>query len=113
MDPITSYLNNNINNIQNPRDKKLENSIKSDLSKATDSELMSVCKEFEAYFTEQVFKAMDKMVPEETYIDGGNNQLKEFYKGELLQNYAKTSAEGEGLGIAKMLYESMKRNYDI
>ena len=37
---------------------KLNNS-----SNATDDELMEVCKEFEAYFTEQVYKEMLKTVP--------------------------------------------------
>lgn len=36
----------------------------SDLSSADEDELMDVCKEFEAYFVEQIFKGMEKMVPE-------------------------------------------------
>ena len=32
-----------------------------DFSKASDDELMSVCKDFESYFVEQVLKSMEKM----------------------------------------------------
>src|SRR5574344_1925186 len=32
-----------------------------DYSQATDDELMSVCKDFESYFLEQVLKSMEKM----------------------------------------------------
>ncbi|MCR5344471.1 MAG: rod-binding protein [Lachnospiraceae bacterium] len=110
MDPISSYINNIPTD---PNSDKFENKLKADLSKSQDSELMSVCKEFEAYFTEQVFKAMDKMVPKSDMLSSSNQQLHDYYKGQLIQKYAEQSAEGEGLGIAKMLYEQMKRNYDI
>ncbi len=93
--------------------KRLEGSLKGDLTKASDEELMDVCKEFEAYFTEQVFKAMEKMVPESEETSSSNSQLKEYYKGELIKEYANASSEKGGLGIAQMMYEQMKRNYDI
>ena len=32
-----------------------------DFSKASDDELMSVCKDFESYFVEQMLKSMEKM----------------------------------------------------
>ncbi|SFQ29770.1 flagellar protein FlgJ [Lachnospiraceae bacterium XBB1006] len=93
--------------------RKLEGSLKSDLSKATDEELMNVCKEFEAYFTEQVFKSMQKMVPESKDSSSANQQMKDYYKEELIKQYAASSSERGGLGIAQMLYEQMKRNYDM
>lgn len=91
--------------------RKLEGSLKSDLSQATDQELMDVCKEFEAYFTEQVFKSMQKMVPESKDSSSSNQQLKDYYKEELIKQYASVSSERGELGIAQMLYEQMKRNY--
>ncbi|MGN0169778.1 MAG: rod-binding protein [Lachnospiraceae bacterium] len=93
--------------------QKLEKNLKSDLSNASDEELMDVCKEFEAYFTEQVFKAMEKMVPESEETSASNRQLKEYYKDQMIKEYASASAEGQGLGIAQMMFEQMKRNYDI
>lgn len=93
--------------------QKLEGALKSDLENATDQELMDVCKEFEAYFTEQVFKAMDKMVPESESTSASNSQLKDYFKGELIKEYAQASTEKNSLGIAQMLYEQMKRNYEV
>ena len=91
--------------------RELEGNLKSDLSKATDDELMKVCKEFEAYFTEQVFKSMQKMVPESKESDAANAQLKDYYKENLIKEYAQTSSERGELGLANMLYEQMKINY--
>ena len=91
---------------------KLESSLNSDYSNATGEELMDVCKEFETYFTEQVFKAMQKMVPnsEET----SSNQYMEMFNDNLIKEYAASAtSQNEGLGIAKMLYEQMKRNYGV
>lgn len=93
--------------------QKLEGSLNKDLKQATDEELMEVCKEFEAYFTEQVFKAMEKMVPKSDDEDSANSQLKSYYQDEMIKEYASASAENGGLGIAQMMYEQMKRNYDL
>ena len=37
---------------------------------------MDVCKEFEAYFVEQIFKGMEKMVPESE--ESSNNEVEMF-----------------------------------
>lgn len=94
---------------QNATTSKVENTLSKDHKNATDEELMEVCKEFEAYFVEQVFKAMKKMVPETEESTSGVNTL-DYFEDMLTQEYAKSATEGEGLGLAKMLYESMKRN---
>lgn len=92
---------------------KLEDTLNSDLSTATDDELMDVCKDFEAYFTEQMLKAMQKMIPESENVSSSTKQLQEYYKEQMVQSLAEQSAQGEGLGIAQMLYEQMKRNYGL
>ena len=94
---------------------KMKDKLSSDYSSATDDEMMEVCKEFEAYFTEQVFKAMQKMVPESDDSSSSTSYVSMF-KDTLIQEYADLSSEsngGEGLGIAQMLYEQMKRNYGV
>lgn len=88
---------------------KLEDKLSKDYKTSTDEELMEVCKEFEAYFVEQVFKALKKMVPEEEESTSGTNTL-DYFGDMLTQEYAKSATEGEGLGLAQTLYESMKRN---
>ena len=59
---VSSYYDTYTKN--NVSANKMKDKLGSDYSSATDDEMMEVCKEFEAYFTEQVFKAMEKMVPE-------------------------------------------------
>lgn len=94
----------------------LENKLNSsDLSNATDEELMSVCQDFEAYFVEQMFKALEKMVPkDEEESSSSMTTLTDYFKGELTSQYASDAAKsngGQGFGIAQTLYEQMKRTY--
>ena len=86
--------------------------LKSDMSGATDDELMDACKEFESYFIEQVFKNMKKsMIPKDDSIDGSTSMLKDYYEDELWSKYASEAANQSTNGLAQMLYEQMKRNY--
>jgi flagellar protein FlgJ len=85
-----------------------------DYSNADEDKLLSVCKEFEAYFLEQVFKEMQKTVDclKEEGSDP-NEHLVDYFKENVIQDLTKTSTEKQGLGIAQMLYEQMKRNYNM
>ncbi|MBR5406619.1 MAG: rod-binding protein [Lachnospiraceae bacterium] len=88
--------------------------LKSDMSSASDKELMDACKEFEAYFIEQVFKNMKKsMVPKDESLDGSTSMLKDYYEDELWSKYASEAASQSSNGLAQMLFEQMKRNYSI
>lgn len=89
---------------------KLKTTLEStDYSTSTDDEIMDACKQFEAYFVEQVFKAMEKMVPKSEESEG---DYMKYFGDTLYQEYAKSATEtGDGFGIAKSLYEQMKRNY--
>ena len=94
--------------------EKLEESLKTDYSQATSNELMDVCKEFEQYFVEQIFKQMRKAIPESESSSSYTSTMKEYYEDSLYQEYAKAITEqGDGMGLAKTLYEQMKRNYNI
>lgn len=82
-----------------------------DYSKATDDELMDVCKEFEAYFVEQVIKSMEKMIPKDE--DSETSKYLDYFGDTFTQNLASAVTEQTDLGLAQMLYEQMKRNYSI
>ena len=101
-----------------------------DFSQASDDELMSVCKDFESYFVEQVLKSMEKMAKIDSEDEDSNlfssmagiggtedtslNTLGSYFGDEMVSSYAKLmtdSNHGKGLGIAQTLYEQMKRNY--
>lgn len=85
-----------------------------DYSQATEEELMEVCKSFEAYFLEQVFKGMEKMIPKDKDDDSSGMNHVDMFKDNLYQEYAKSATErGEGIGLAKQLFEQMKRNYGL
>ncbi len=120
----STYTNQTTNSISN----KLNST---DFSKATDDELMEVCKDFESYFVEQMLKSMAKMssvdgsnsdniyaslfgVTEDS--DSGMNTLSSYFGDELMSGMADKVVEnqsGKGLGIAQTLYEQMKRNYSV
>lgn len=120
----STYTNQTTNSISNKLDS-------TDFSKATDDELMEVCKDFESYFVEQMLKSMAKMssvdgsnsdniyaslfgVTEDS--DSGMNTLSSYFGDELMSSMADKVVEnqsGKGLGIAQTLYEQMKRNYSV
>ncbi|MBS5934847.1 MAG: rod-binding protein [Clostridiales bacterium] len=109
IDSIASY-NSTISelNKQNTQATQLKDKLNNtNASKASDEELMEVCKDFETYLVEQVFKSMKtSMVPES---EDDSNEYMQYFGDTMYQEYAKNmSATGE-LGIAQMLYESMKR----
>lgn len=113
LDSLNPFYNNTMANGAADKSNKLEQTLNSDLSTATDEELMDVCKEFESYFLEQVFKAMQKMVPESENRSSSTKQLQDYYKDEMIQKLAQDSTETNGLGLAQTLYEQMKRNYNL
>lgn len=93
---------------------KYEETTSKNYAGATDEELMDACKEFEAYFLEQMFKSMQKMIPTSESESSSNKMLTDYYKEQLTAEYATTATDnGDGVGIAKMLFEQMKRNYDL
>ena len=53
------------------------------------------------------------MIPESESVSSSTRQLQDYYKEQMIQSYAEQSAQGEGLGLAQMLYEQMKRNYGL
>ena len=92
---------------------------------------MSVCKDFESYFVEQMLKSMQKMAKIDAdddddsslfssmaSISGSSDSalstMGSYFGDEMIKNYAEVFTEsnnGKGLGIAQTLYEQMKRNY--
>lgn len=106
----TEYMNTQASNLAAD---KLKSVAKADYSDATDEELMNVCKQFESYFLEQVFKEMKKTVPDSSYKDQSTSNLVDYFTDSSIQKLAEQSTEKNSLGLAQMLYEQMKRNYDL
>jgi Rod binding domain-containing protein len=78
---------------------------------ATDDELMDVCKQFESYLLEQVYKNMEKTISFDK--DKEENQLVDYFKDLTIQKIAGQATEQNSLGLAQMLYDQMKVNMGI
>lgn len=77
-------------------------------SSASDKDLMDACKSFESYMLEQVFKSMESTV-QKSEDEENNDYLNQF--GDMqYEQYAKDATENQSIGLAQMLYESMKNN---
>lgn len=117
MSDLLNGLSSYTDTYNSTKTDKMNNTLSSNFSTATDEELMDACKEFEAYFVEQMFKAMDKMVPkddESSSALSSSSLYTDNFKDMLYEKYAGSATQrGEGLGIAKQLYEQMKRNYNL
>lgn len=80
----------------------------------TADKTMEACEQFEAYLIQQMFKNMEKTA--EIFSDDGedsdtNSQYLDIFNDTYLENIASTMMKnGQGLGIAEQLYESIQRN---
>ncbi len=104
----SDYLNSAT--VQN---SSVSNKASSDYSNATDEELMDACKEFESYFLEQVFKEMQKTIIKAEEETSANSSMQDYFEEEMVKEFAAQSTDQNPLGLAQMLYEQMKRNYDL
>ena len=116
---ISNITNQYISNIsqQNTSGARISDSVAStDYAKSTDADMLKACKDFEAYFLEQVFKEMEKTVDcfkEEGSTSNYSSSTTDFFKDQKLQSLSAQSTETNGLGLAQSLYQQMKRNYGV
>ena len=89
---------------------KLTDSVKRAENTTDDEELMKACKSFEAYMVEQVMAKMEEISHIEGVDSKKDNEYISMFKDSFIKDKAELLTENTDLGIAKMLYESMKRN---
>ncbi len=78
---------------------------------ASEAELMEACKSFEQYLVEQVIKtSKEALCPDDDLKD---NAYMKTFGDTLYQQYAKIISDNANLGIADMLYKSIKDNAGI
>lgn len=110
----TSYYSDYYAQASNASASALENTLSSVTPQTTEDELMNACKEFEAYFIEQIYKGMEKTIMRADDESGTSSQYRDYFGDMQIQEYAKAATEqGDGIGLAKQLYEQMKRNYGL
>jgi flagellar protein FlgJ len=68
--------------------------------------LRKSCREFEAIYTQEMYKAMRKTVPDSGLFE--KDMASELYKEMLDMEMAKASAAGKGNGIGEAMYQQMK-----
>ena len=69
--------------------------------------LRKSCRDFEAIYTQEMYKAMRKTVPDGGIFDE-KNMANGLYKEMLDMEMAKTAAAGKGNGIGEAMYQQMK-----
>ena len=101
------------NTAQNSKANSITSKTDTDYSNASDEELMDVCKEFESYFLEQIFDVMidtTKLFSDDEE-DSYAGKMVDYFKDMAVQELSTQATEQNGIGIAKTLYEQMKRQY--
>ena len=73
---------------------------------ALNEELMDACKGFETYFVQKIIEQARKMVKSEE----DDSEYMQYFGDTLNQSYAEAITESGQVGLAKQLYDSMKRN---
>lgn len=85
-------------------------SLQSGASEVTDKELMDVAKSFESYLIEQVLKSTKEALAP---TDEDDNPYISTFSDSMYQAYAEQITENGEIGLAKQLYEAMKKDYKI
>lgn len=99
----------------NSKAETLQNKLTNGSAVTDEEELKEACKEFESYFVEQVFNAMMETtkVFSDDKEDGYATKMVDYFKDFAVQELCDNVTDGDGLGLANILYEQMKRNYGI
>ncbi len=110
---VASMYGSTYANAANQTANKLQNTLDGVKGTASKDELMDACRQFEAYFVEQMFKSMMKTDPSEGNTSNYTSTMMDYYKDQMVQSMAEESTAQGGFGLAQMLYEQMKRNYGV
>ena len=110
---VASMYGSTYANAANQTANKLQNTLDGVKGTASKDELMDACRQFEAYFVEQMFKSMMKTVLSEGNTSNYTSTMMDYYKDQMVQSMAEESTAQGGFGLAQMLYEQMKRNYGV
>lgn len=111
----SAYANYMTSQASNSKAETLQNKLAGGSAATDEEELREACKEFESYFVEQVFNSMMKTtkVFSDDEEDGYATKMVDYFKDFAVQELCDKVTDGDGLGLANILYEQMKRNYGI
>lgn len=111
----SAYANYMTSQASNSKADTLQSKLANGSAAMDEDELKEACKEFESYFVEQVFNAMMETtkVFSDDDEDGYATKMVDYFKDFAVQELCDNVTDGDGLGLANILYEQMKRNYGI
>ena len=111
----SAYADYMTSQASNSKMETLQGRLANGSASTDEKELKEACREFESYFVEQVFSAMleTTKVFSDDEEDGYATKMVDYFKDFAVQELCDNVTEGDGLGLANILYEQMKRNYGI
>ena len=112
IDGISSLVSNAQNSAAAGSASALKNSISSVSSGSSEEELLSVCKDFESYFVEEVLKEVKENLISDDDEDNSNDYVNMF-QDSTIELVADEIVDQVGENYTQQLYEQMKRNYGI
>lgn len=88
-----------------------QNTLDEAVKKQDQKALQDACKQFEAYFMQQMLKEMRSTIQRSDFI--AENRGEEIFTEMLDEEYSKEASKGGGIGLAKMLYEQLSKTESI
>lgn len=104
-----------VNGIVNQTDAneqvKFEKLLESAKNEKDSAKLEKVCKDLEGVFLTMIFKQMNNSVEKSKLFDDGSGGFAGgMFKDMLTEKYAEEASNGNGVGIAKMLFKQLSSN---
>jgi len=114
---VTSMLYQNTTNATNNASQSkvdgLKNTVNGLSSESTEEELMSVLKDFESYFVEQMIKKMKETFTDDEEESSVASQYTDTFMDYAIEEVADQLVDDIGGNMTQQLFEQMKRNYNI
>ena len=114
---VTSMLYQNTTNATNNASQSkvdgLKNTVNGLSSESTEEELMSVLKDFESYFVEQMIKKMKETFTDDEEESSVASQYTDTFMDYAIEGVADKILDEVGGNMTQQLFEQMKRNYNI
>ena len=104
---ISSLYDTYSSQISNASSGKTSNKLSNLSDDSSDAELLEACKEFESYFVQKMIEQAKKSMLDN---EEEKSEYMAYFSDTLNEALADKVTESGGIGIAKELYESMKRN---
>ena len=104
---------NATNNASQSKVDGLKNTVNGLSSESTEEELMSVLKDFESYFVEQMIKKMKETFTDDEEESSVASQYTDTFMDYAIEEVADQLVDEIGGNMTQQLFEQMKRNYNI